>query len=279
MIKLLVDSSADYTKEEINNQNLLLAPLNIHIQGQDYLDGVNLFPDEFYTLLTTNEEFPKTSQPSPQEFLDIFEKVKESKDELICILLSSALSGTYQSAVLAKNMVDYDGIYLVDTLSVTAGIRLMVDKAQDLICKNKSAEEICSYLDSMKSRVKILAAVDTLEYLCKGGRVSKTAATLGNMAKLKPIVSVSLDGKVDLVAKRLGMNKSISYIIDSFMEQKLNATSSIYTIYSYGMENVEKLEKKLETKGYQIDQRLQIGPAIGTHVGPGAFGVCFVIEE
>lgn len=279
MIKLLVDSSADFTKEEINNQNLLLAPLNIHIQGQDYLDGVNLFPDEFYTLLTTNEEFPKTSQPSPQEFVDIFEEVKEAKDELICILLSSALSGTYQSAVLAKNIVDYDGIYLVDTLSVTAGIRLMVDKAQDLICKNRSAKEICEYLENMRSRVKILAAVDTLEYLCKGGRVSKTAATLGNMANLKPIVSCSLEGKVDLVAKRLGMNKSISYILDSFLESNLDKTASIYTIYSYGMENVEKLEKKLETKGYQPDQRLQIGPAIGTHVGPGAFGVCFVVEE
>lgn len=279
MIKLLVDSSADYTKEEIENQHLLLAPLNIHIQGKDYLDGVNLFPDEFYTLLTTHEEFPKTSQPSPQEFVDLFEEVKASGDELICILLSSALSGTYQSAVLAKNIVDYEGIYLVDTLSVTAGIRLMVDKAQELIEEHKSAKEISEYLTDMRSRVKILAAVDTLEYLCKGGRVSKTAATLGNMAKLKPIVSVTLDGKVDLVAKRLGMNKSISYIVDSFMNLKVSKSSAIYSIYSYGIDNVEKLENKLNKKGYQPNQRLQIGPAIGTHVGPGAFGICFVVEE
>ena len=129
MIKILVDSSADYQMEELKEKQLELIPLPIHLDGQEYIDGVNLERDEFYRLVAASKDFPTTSQPSPQEFLDIFQTVKKAGDELICILLSSELSGTYGCAVLAKEMADYEGIYLVDSKTATCAIKMLADYA------------------------------------------------------------------------------------------------------------------------------------------------------
>lgn len=276
MIRILIDSSADFLKEEIESRNISFVPLQVTINETSYQDGVNLFKDEFYDMLVSNEEFPKTSQPSPQQFVEVFEKVKESGDELICILLSSALSGTYQSAVLAKQIVDYDKIHLVDTLTATVGTRILVDEAEKMIKEGKSVSEILDHLENLKSHVKILAAVDTLEYLCKGGRVSKTAAAIGEMANLKPVITVSTEGKVDVIGKRLGINKTVSFVIKKLEELGINENYPVYSLFTYGTTNCEKLETKLNKEGYQSNQRVQIGPAIGTHVGPEAFGLCFV---
>ena len=164
----------------------------------------------------------------------------------------------------------------------------MIDKAIEMIKEGKEAQEIVTYLEEMRSHIKILAAVDTLEYLCKGGRVSKTTAAIGEMANIKPIVTVSLDGKVDVIGKRLGiketsiltenLDKTISYIWSKMEEFKIDKNYPIYSLFTYGTENCEKLEARFEKNGIKASGRLQIGPTIGTHVGPGAFGVCFVEE-
>ena len=276
MIRLLVDSSADFSKAEIEEKKLLFVPLQVTIEDKNYLDGIDIFTNEFYEKMIATDGFFKTSQPSPQQFLDHFQKAKENNDTLICILISSALSGTIQSAILAKNIVEYDNIYIVDALTTTVGIRVMIDKAIVMIKEGKEAKEIVTYLEEMRSHIKILAAVDTLEYLCKGGRVSKTTAAIGEMANIKPIVTVSLDGKVDVIGKRLGINKTISYIWSKMEEFKIDKNYPIYSLFTYGTENCEKLEARFEKNGIKASGRLQIGPTIGTHVGPGAFGVCFV---
>ena len=217
MIRILVDTSSDYTVEEVRAKGMELAPLHITIGEADYRDGYDLSKDKFYELLTEGEELPKTSQPTPQDFVDIFEDVEEKGDELICILLSSRLSGTFQSATLAKNIVDYDHIHLVDSLGATHMIRLMADHAQDLINEGKNAEEIVAALEEMKSKIKVLAVVDTLEYLCKGGRVSKATAAIGEMAKVKPMITV-VEGEVAVIGKSLGKNKAISSLLKAFEE-------------------------------------------------------------
>ena len=129
MIRILLDSSADFSAQEAKERNLELVPINITINGNNYLDGVDITKDEFYELLTSSEEFPKTAQPSPQDYVDIFEDAKEKGDSIVYLSLSSALSGTFQSATLAKSMVEYDEIYLVDTLSATRAIRIMAEYA------------------------------------------------------------------------------------------------------------------------------------------------------
>lgn len=279
MIRILVDSAADFSKKEIEEKGIHLVPLQVNFQEEQYLDGVNLERDEFYEKLVHGKDFPKTSQPSPQEFLDVFEEVKEKGDELICILLSSALSGTCQSAQLARSMVDYDKIYIVDSLSAVVAIRILCDTALDMAAKGNTAQEIVEALEELKGRTQIFAAVDTLEYLAKGGRISKAAATIGDMANLKPIITVSREGTVEVVGKGIGVNRTLTAIQKKIAGYQIDENYPVYSLFSYGEENCVKLEQKMERNGCKVDSRKQIGPAIGTHIGPEAFGVCFVEKK
>lgn len=279
MIRILVDAAADYRAEELKEKNIDLIPLRVTIGETTYLDGVNLDRSDFYKILEDTGEFPKTSQPSPQEFLDIFEAAKEKGDELVCILLSSELSGTFQSAVLAKDMAEYDGIYLVDSLSATYTIKVMADYACKLRNEGAGAATIAREVNFLKSRVKVLAALDTLEYLSRGGRLSKTAAAIGDMANIKPIITITVDGKVGILGKCLGKNKAICAIKKHLQEMTADESFPVYSIYSYGTDNCAKFEEKLLQEGFHIDERLQIGPTIGSHIGPEAFGIIFVTKE
>ena len=278
MIRILLDSSADFSAEEAKVRNMELVPINITFNDKNYLDGVDITKDEFYELLTSSETFPMTAQPSPQDFLDIFEDAKEKGDQIIYLSLSSGLSGTFQSATLAKNMAEYDEIYLVDTLSATRAIRLMAEYACKLREEGKDAATIVEELENFRSRVVILAAVDTLEYLQKGGRLSKAAAAIGELANLKPIITVTEEGKIGVPAKALGRNKAISTLIKMITEKQIDTTFPIYSLYAVGEENTEKLEQKLGKEGVRVTKRLQIGSTIGCHVGPGAYGVIFVTK-
>ena len=275
MIKFLVDTSSDYTIDEVKAKGMRLAPLHITLGEKDYRDGYDLTKDAFYELLTSNEEFPKTSQPTPQDFVDIFEEAQEAGDELICILLSSRLSGTFQSATLAKNIVEYDNIHLIDSLGATHMIRIMADYGQELAAAGKSAAEIVAELDEMKSKIKVLAVVDTLEYLCKGGRVNKATAAIGEVAKVKPMITVT-EGQVAVIGKSLGKNKAIGNLLKALEECEVDDRFPIYSVSTLGTDNCEVFEKRLTDAGYNFKERLQIGATIGTHVGPGVFGMIFV---
>ncbi len=276
MIRILVDSSSDYLMEEIKEKNLEIAPIGIVIGDETYFDGQNLERDHFYEMLAESKTFPQTSQPSPQEFLDIFKDVKERQDDLVCILLSSALSGTYQSAVLAKQMVDYERIFLIDSLTATFNIKILADHALDLVAQGKTTEEIVAAVEGMKSKVKVYAALDTLEYLARGGRISKATAAIGQLANIKPIITVSEQGEVSLLGKALGKNKAISQMLQYLDELEIDTRFPAYTLYSYGVENCGHFQEKLTQAGIHVERQMQIGPTIGTHIGPGAFGVVFV---
>ena len=276
MIKILVDSSADYQMEEIREKQLELIPLPVHLDGQEYIDGVNLERDEFYRLIAASKDFPTTSQPSPQEFLDIFKEVKREGDELICILLSSELSGTYGCAVLAKEMVDYEGIYLVDSKTATCAVKMLADYACHLRDEGVSAKEICTRLEELKTKVKVIAALDTLEYLSRGGRISKAAAAIGEMANIKPVITLTEEGRVGIVGKCLGVNKAINQLLKHLQEKPLKEEFPIYPIYSFGTANCSRMEERIEKEGFLLAERLQIGATIGTHIGPEAFGLVYV---
>lgn len=276
MIRIIVDSSADYGKEELEAKQLTLVSLTVNLDEKGYLDGVDITRDQLYEWLIESKGFPKTSQPSPDDFAKHFKDAKAAGDEVICILLSSALSGTCQSAHLAKNMADYDKIHIIDSLSATHVIRFLANKACKMRDAGNSAEEIVTTIEDLKGRAKVIAAVDTLEYLCRGGRVSRAAATIGNLANLKPIITVNPEGEVAVLAKCVGKNKSMSYIVNAMKEYELDEDYPIYSIYSYGIENCIALEAKVVSTGYTLHSRKQVGATIGCHVGPGAFGVLFV---
>lgn len=278
MIRIIVDSSSDYQLEEIKQKNMELVPLSITIGEHSYLDGINLDRDDFYKMLTETSDFPKTSQPSPQAFLDIFEDAKEKGDDCICILLSSGLSGTCQSAYLAKDMSDYDNIYIIDSLAAVCIIRILAERACQLRSEGFAAMDIVAAIEALKSRVKVAAALDTLEYLYRGGRLSKTAATIGELANLKPMITLTEEGKIGILGKSLGKNKAICSLIKHVQNLELDPDYPLYTVYTFGTENCTKFEEKLAEVGIQSTARFQIGPTIGTHVGPEAFGIIYVTK-
>lgn len=278
MIRILVDSSSDYSLEEIREKNFEFVPIHITVGESSYIEGQNLERSQFYDILQQSSDFPKTSQPSPQAFLDLFLDAKEKGDEMICILLSSELSGTFQSAILAKNMADYDKIYLIDSRSATYVIKIMADYALSLVESGLSAAEIAARTDSLKSRVKVLAVLDTLEYLYRGGRISRATAAIGEMAHIKPLITLTEEGKIAVPGKGIGKNRAISACLSLLQKQNLDDSFPVYSIYSFGTENCEKFECRLRENGISVTSRLQIGPTIGTHIGPQAFGIVYVTK-
>lgn len=275
MIKILVDSAADCTLE--NGVVDAIIPISVNIDGKEYRSGIDLTSDKFYELLQAAKEFPRTSQPSPQAFIEIFEQAKQSGDHIIYLCLSSCLSGTYQGALIAKEMVDYDNIYIIDTLGVTHIIGVLAGFARELINKGFSAGEIADKCEEFKNKIKVYAGVDTLEYLYKGGRLSRASAAVGELTGIKPIVTVS-DGRVEVVGKALGKMRAMNTVLEKIKSHKINTDFPIYSLYTYGTENCEVLETKLEDNGYKLSGRLQVGSTIGAHVGPGVYAVLFVEE-
>lgn len=276
MIRFLVDTASDYNIQEAKDHNIEVISIAIEMGNETFYDGINITRDAFYKKLEFADEFPKTSQPSPQAFLDVFEKVKENNDQLICVLLSSELSGTVQSAVLAKNMVEYDDIYIVDSLTATYAIKVIADYGIKLAKEGKNAKEIVQILDGMKTKVKVLAVLDTLENLYKGGRLSKLEAGIGNVAKIKPLITITQDGKIGIRGKSIGKKKAFHDILKLLGKEDIDKDMPVYVLHSYGEDNSKVFAKAVKDMEIDNIEEFQIGPTIGTHIGPGAYGIIFV---
>lgn len=277
MIRVLVDSAADFRMDELQEKKIDVVPLMITVDDQQtYRDELDLTRGELYRMMIEEGKTIKTSQPSPQSFVEIFEQVKAAGDELICILLSSALSGTWQSACLAKELVDYDSIYIIDSLSATHGIRIMAEHALKLIADGCSASEIAEKIDGLKSKIRITAAVDTLKYLYLGGRVSKTTAFVADAVNMKPAIVITPEGTVGVAGKYLGISRAVKDLAKKAKNANLDPAFPLYLVYSYDEGNVKKLEKALMDAGVKVDGTYELGATIGVHIGPSAFGMIYV---
>lgn len=275
MIKIMVDSASDCRDNNIFDYFI---PITVELDGRSYQDGIDLDNNTFYDLLTTTEEFPKTSQPAPDAFLQIFTEAKNNGDEILYFALSGSLSGTFQSASIAKAMAEYDDIYIIDTKSATHMIGYYAAYAKTLIAQGLSASLIAAECESLKGKIKVFAGLDTLEYLYKGGRVSRAAATVGEVAGIKPVITITEEGTVNAGSKAIGINRAIQTILTKTGSFEVDDRFPMYSLYTYGTENVEKLETKLAAAGYNPQGRLQIGSTIGAHTGPGVYGVLFVAK-
>ena len=280
-VQIIVDSTADFSAKEIEKRQITCIPMTVTFGNEQYTDGVDLTKEEFFVKLVNEKEFPKTSQPSPAKFAECFEKAKENGDEVVAILVSSTLSGTVQSAMIAKNMTEYDDVHIVDSNTVTLGIRLLVDRAVRMRDQGKSAAEIVERLEELKGRVRIYAGLDTLEYLQKGGRISKTAASLGRLAGIKPIVTIDEEGKVAVCGKQRG-NKNVFRQIIKFVEAEMpDENYSVYFLYSADKKNCISFIQTLQKNGLDFGKikTREIGPTVGSHIGPGAFGIVYVANK
>lgn len=281
MVRLITDSAADLEPREYAALNITCIPLTVFFGDAEYQENVNLSKDQFYELITTTGENPKTAQASPQILMDLFEEAKKAGDEAIYITLSSALSGTYQNACAVKQMVDYEGCHVVDSKNATGGQRMILQYAARLRDEGKSAREIINGVESLNGRIVLYACMDTLEYLYRGGRISQTVYKLGTLAQVKPIIRVSDDGRVEVPAKAMGMRKGMEYLCKRVEERKPDPNFPFYAMYTADRANGEALAQKFRAMGYDIPEEriINVGAAIGSHVGPNACGMVYIAEE
>lgn len=276
-VQIIVDSPADITGEDRNRVTIL--PVTIRFDdGAEYKDGENITHQEFYERLIESDALPTTSQVTPYEFGNAFKEVVDAGDEAVVITLSSRLSGTYQSACIAAD--DFDGkIIVVDSLNVAVGERAIVDLALALRDEGKSAQEIADVLNEEKKHVQIVAVLDTLEYLKKGGRISSAVAFAGGVLAVKPVVGVE-DGAVVMYGKARGSknagNALVTQInacggIDFTKPYRVGYTGlSDHLLKKYIADSAPMWDKYVDDIPYQT-----IGCGIGTHVGPGAAAAAF----
>lgn len=277
MIRIVVDSSADYSQEELKQKQIDLIPLIIQLDQHSYRGGIDISADEIYELLLSGSAFPTTSQPSPQDFLDLFEQVKSAGDSLIYITLSGGLSRTVQTASMMKEMTDYPEIYVIDSLTGTHAIRLIADYACKLREDGLSAHDIAQKIQELVPRVQLFAGMDTLEFVYKGGRLNKATAMIGELANLKPIITLTREeGTMSIVGKCIGKNKATAFLTKIIASKEIDHDFPVYAIYSRNCENAKKLGQKLETIGVVCDDYLPLGATLGVHIGPDAFGIVFV---
>ena len=280
MVRIITDSAADFEPFELEKLNITCTPLGVALGGEDYKENVNLSKDQFFALLASTGDTPKSSQPSPEALMNLFAEAKAAGEEAIFISLSSALSGTYQTAVMTREDAEYDGAYVFDSLNATGGERLIVEYAVRLRDEGKCAREIIAALETIRDKIVLFACIDTLEYLYRGGRISQTVYKLGTMAQVKPIIRVSEEGAIEVPAKAMGMRKGMDQLCKRLEAQKPSADHKIYVMYTADRTIGQTLAQKLGAMGYDIpeEQIVQVGAAIGSHIGPNACGVVYVAE-
>ncbi len=277
-IRIVTDSAADMEVWELKTYKIELLPLTVNIDGHVYRADENFNKADFFRLLELSEVFPKTSQPAPSEFEDLFEDARQKGDELIFLSISSMLSGTHQCAAVSKGLGEYENVYVVDSKTACCCQKLLAIEAAKLRDQGKSAPQIVSALERLRSRVKVLAGLDTLEYLRRGGRLGRTAASLGSLARIKPVITVSKEGAVEIAAKCIGKGRAMKEIAEMVAANPPDAAYPIYGLYGGTYENLEELVQKLSATGVSISPKNQfcIGPVIGAHIGPGAYGIAYV---
>lgn len=278
-IKLVVDSASDITQTEAESLGITMIPMSITFQdGKEYFDGVTLLPYQFYPLLEQTNEIPKTSQITSIRFKEIFNKLTANGDQVIAIVMSSKLSSTYNSALLASSKFD-GNVVVVDSLNASVGEKILCLYAIELIKQNKSLADIIEELNTLKHKVNFIAAVDTLKYLERGGRVSAAAAAIGTLLSIKPIIAV-LEGKVEVIGKTVG-SKKVAKLLNKLIANSgtIDFTKPIIFVYSGLLkDNINKyINESMELWSEHLEQIpiTILGNTIGTHVGPGAIGVTF----
>ena len=281
MLRIITDSAADLSPAEYEKLNITCIPLTVMFGETEYQENVNLTKDQFYDLLLSSEAPPKTAQPSPQCLMDLFEEAHAAGDGAIYIPLSSGISGTYQTALMTKNMLDYDDCHVADSLNATGGQRLLVRHAAKLRDEGKSAEEIIAGIGDVRSRIVLFACIDTLEYLYKGGRISQTVYKLGTLANIKPIITVEKDGTIGVPAKAMGMRKGMDTLCKQVSAKPADPDFPFYVMYTNNRDVARELAKKLEALGIAVDEDhiIQVGAGIGSHIGPDACGLVYVAAK
>ena len=273
-VRIIVDSTADLMPQI--KQQVQVVPLTVHFGDREYVDGVTITHQEFYEKLVSGDAMPSTSQASPAAFQKEFQKVSDAGDSAVVITVASKLSGTYQSACIAAG--DYENIYVVDSESVAIGSGILTERALDMVRQGLDAAQIAQKLEEEKQRIRVLAVVDTLEYLKRGGRVSKAVAFAGGLLNIKPVIGI-VHGEILMLGKARGLKQANTVLageiaktggVDFHEPVLLGYTGTEDTAVLRYMEDSRELWAPAGDIRYTI-----IGSVIGTHAGPGAVAVAY----
>lgn len=281
MIKLIIDSASDIDKSEADKLGIHLVPMEVRFGDKTFLDGYEITKTEFFEKLIESIELPKTSQINPQTFEDEYEKIIADGDQAIVITISSKLSGTYSNAKKAAK--NYNGkIFVVDSLNAATGERILCQYALQLISQNFEIEEIVKRLEEKKKQIVVIAMLNTLKYLKKGGRISTVTAIAGEMLLIKPVIGI-VNGEVKLLGKAVGSKKAGNLLTKIATEKGIDFSMPYGAIYSGLSDQLVKKyieDNKVLWEGKSDNIPIyMIGSTIGTHIGPDAVGVAFFQEN
>lgn len=279
-IAIVTDSTADLPEDYIKEYDINIVPLKVFFGDKEYKDWIELKPQQFYKLLKEEKHFPRTSQPSPAEFEEVYKNLAQRYDTIISLHISSKLSGTYQSALVAKQMINGADIEVIDTQVTSMVLGCIVLEAARAAQKGLNKKEILETITRVKENIKVFFVVDTLKYLEKGGRIGKARAFLGSVLNIKPILTLE-DGLVAPVEKVRGRSKAFRSLINKIHKySKKNQPLKVSVIHGNNLEGSEKLKEEI-INNFQVDEIIvaELGAVIGTYTGPGTLAVTFYPVE
>ncbi|WP_431088052.1 DegV family protein [Paenibacillus sp. 8b26] len=275
---IVTDSTADIPQELVDRLGIVIVPLTVMFGNTTYLDGIEMSAAQFYSELARADELPTTSQPSPARFLETFTTLLEQHPEsqIVSIHLSSGVSGTYQSALLGKSMLEKheDRITVLDSKLASYGYGMLVVYAAELAASGHSPADIVQALEHRQERLCLYFLVDTLEYLQKGGRIGKAAAMVGTLLNIKPILSMDKEGIIYSADKARGHKKATARIIELLERDLKGQKINIAVGHTADRSAAEAFEAQL-AEHFELGDRIytELGAVIGTHVGPGTIGI------
>ena len=281
-IKILIDSPSDLSLEKAKELDIKVIPVKLSMGEDEELlkDKYDITPDEFYAKIREEGIIPKTVQITPYEFEEAFKEFADDYDDLICITLSSASSGTHRNAVMAKETVESEKdvkIHIVDSKTFSFVYGYLGILASDLVKEGKSAEEIVKILEDKVETSTAFFTVETLEYLKKGGRITTLSAIIGGVLDIRPILKITDEGLVAAFDKVKGEKKVFSKLAEYVKaEADKHENPLIYLLYSDRKDKTEKMQELLEAEGLKIAGYEQVGAIIGSHAGPGVFGITII---
>ena len=276
-IRIVTDSTSDITSDLIEKYNIKMVPLIVNFEHESFLDKIELSSEKFFEKLATAQKLPTTTLVSPGAFVETFSEILMEGDQILGLFVASEFSGTIDSARMAKNMIGSDDIHIIDTKSVCLGSFALILEAIELIEQDKTIEEIVRELEKLKEKIVAVAALDTLKYLEKGGRLSKGQAVVGSLLNIKPIIAIQ-EGKLTVIEKIRGKNKTIKWF-DEWIEKNNYDLSDKTVLLFHGAayDQLKQLRGVIEDK-YKIKNIIEqeAGAVIGTHSGPGVIAIGFL---
>ena len=275
MVRIVTDSTADLTTEQQQAAGITVVPLNVHFGDQVFRDHVDLTADEFFRRLKASAQLPRTSQPSVGVFEEAYRTLRENGDEVVSVHLSSKVSGTYNSALMAAKAVDEQAIEVVDSLSTSMALGFMALEGARLARAGRDRATIAARLRALVPKACVICVVDTLTYLERGGRIGKARALLGSLLNVKPILQLK-DGEVVPIGRARGRPQALNKLVE--LLERDGQVSQLAIMHGAAQADAEQLRERVAASYPGLDILLtEIGAVLGTHTGPGVIGFTYLL--